>query len=1056
MNQTIFIRKLPAFMLMVVFLILLHLKGYAQEKQITGKIVGNDNPMPLRGAIIQVKNKKTATSTNEQGQYSIKANMGDVLIFKMIGFQPQEIMIGDGSIINVILRIESTKLDEVVVIGYGDKTRRDLTGSVSSISGTELLKTQPTTVDQALQGKVPGVVVQQISGQPGGGVSVQIRGLSGFSNNPPLYVVDGLQILPSTGDKGTNPLSSINPSEISSIDILKDASATAIYGAQATNGVVIITTKRGVSGPPVVSYDGYAGAQALPKYYEVMNLREYATFMNEKSAIIGYDLRPQFANPAYLGVGTDWQKALFRTALMQNHNLALTGGDARTKYYLSGTYFSQEGIALGSDFRRISSRLNLDNKTTDWLKLGVSLQLANVKENVTTSQTGVIRQALNQTPDVNVINPDGTWGGNDPNIYGATGTNPFALAKIVKDLKNRYELFGNAYAEIQFAKGLTLRNELSGNISTATEDQFDPIYTMGAYSKTSNSATYSSGKNTFYSLTNYLTYGHSFANKYNLNAMIGHESKVWEYENVSASRTNFPSNNVQAISGGDAATATNAGEKGQTAGESYFGRIDFKYNDKYNITFNVRDDGSSKFAPENRWVTTYSGAFAWKLKQENFFKDVKSIDDLKLRVGYGLQNNQNIRDYAYGSTLRTVTNSLSGNSQIIATSGNPDVKWETTKGYNVGLDVSILNRRVDFSLDAYYKRTDNLLLSLTLPLYSGMVDATGYAPGSIQSPYINIGSVSNKGIEFSINTHNIKSQNFNWKSNLTLSHNTNKILTLNTDAAALYGYAGSTAITKSTVGRSIGEYYGYETLGTYKNAEDFKKYPALPQKGGLPIPITNGSGGVWVGDIIFKDQNNDGVIDENDQVFLGSPIPKFQFGINNSFNYKNFDLNIFMSGNYGNKLYNQVRVDAENPNQNFGYFKNVGEYARIGLINPTGSAADINNVYITNPETSITRISQASGNGNERFSSKYIEDGSFIRCKSITLGYSFKENLLSKIYLKNLRLYAQVTNVFTITKYKGYDPEIGSWNPLAAGVDNGYYAQPRVFTIGANISILNK
>jgi len=1055
MNQTISIRKLPIFLWLVISMVLLHLKGYTQERQITGKIVAMEDSGPLPGATVQVKSKRTSVSANEKGQFSIRANTGDILIFKMIGFQQQEIMVGDGSIINVSLKMEHTKLDEVVVVGYGEKKRGDLTGSISSVSGADIVRTQPTTIDQALQGKVPGVVVQQISGQPGGGVSVQIRGLSGFSNNPPLYVIDGVQILPSTGDKGTNPLSSINPSEVASIDILKDASATAIYGAQATNGVVIITTKRGNSGPPQISYDGYAGGQALPKYYGVMNLREYATFMNEKGAIIGYDLRPHFANPQYLGEGTNWQEALFRTALMQNHNLSLSGGDARTKYYLSGTYFSQDGIALGSDFKRISTRLNLDSKATDWLKTGISLQLANVKENVTTSQTGVIRQALNQTPDVNVINPDGTWGGNDPNIYGATGANPFALASIVKDLKNRYELFGNAYAEIQFAKGLSLRNEVAGNFSTASEDQFDPIYTMGSYSKLANSANYSSGKNSFYSLTNYLTYWRSFG-KYNLNAMIGHESKVWENENVSAGRQNFPSNNVQAISGGDATTATNSGTKGQTAGESYFGRIDFKYEDKYNLTLNIRNDGSSKFAPENRWVTTYSGAFAWRLNQESFLKEVKAINDLKLRIGYGLQNNQNIRDYAYGSTLTTVATSLSGTAQLISANGNPNVKWETTKSYNTGLDASILDRRIQFSVDAYYKKTENLLLSLTLPLYSGMVDATGYAPGSIQSPYINIGSVSNKGIEFSLTTQNLRGKNFNWTSNLTLSHNRNEVLALNTDAAALYGYAGSTVITKSIVGRSIGEYYGYQTLGTYKNAEDFAKYPAIPQKGGLPIPITNGSGGVWVGDVIFKDQNGDGIIDESDQVFLGSPNPKIQFGINNSFNYKNFDLNIFMSGNYGNKLFNQVRVDAENPNQNFGYFRNVINYARIGLIDPTGLASDINNVYITNPETTITRISQSSGNGNERFSSKYIENGSFLRCKSITLGYSFAENFLSKIHLKSLRLYGQVTNVFTITKYKGYDPEIGSWNPLAAGVDNGYYAQPRVFTIGANISILNK
>lgn len=1035
--------------------LLLSFTAYAQTIHITGKVTGADDKQPMPSVNIYIKGTTTAVNSNTNGDYAINAKAGDILVFKFIGFVTKEVTVAKTTTINVALITESKSLNEVVVIGYGTRKRGDLTGSISSIGANDIAQAQATTIDQALQGKVPGVVVQQISGQPGGAVSVQIRGLSGFGTNTPLYVVDGIQILPGVGDNGTNPLSSINPSEIASIDVLKDASATAIYGSQGTNGVVIITTKRGMSGPPVISYDGYAGWQALPKYYSVMDLREYATFMNEKSAIIGYDLRPQFANPQYLGVGTDWQKALFRTAPMQNHNLSISGGDARTKYYLSGTFFTQDGIALGSDFARTSIRLNLENKTTDWLKIGTNLQAVNVRENVSTTANGVINQALNQTPDVEVVNPDGTWGGNDPNIYGAYGSNPFALASIVKNLRKRYEVLGSAYAEIQFTKDISLRNEVAGNFDFGIQDQFTPTYTMGQYTNKTNKATYGTTQNFFYSFTNYLNYTHYFFNKYYFNAMVGHEARLTTFENSSATRTNFPSNNVQAINSGDATTATNSGDKGQGAGEAYFGRINISYNDKYLLTATIRDDGSSKFSANDRWVATYSGAFAWKLSNEKFMKNVKPINDLKLRLGYGLTNNQNIREYAYGSTLTTVATALSGNSQLTAAFGNPDVKWETTKSYNTGLDVSILNRRIEFSVDAYYKRTDNLLLSLTLPYYSGTVDVTGYSPGAIQSPYINIGSVSNKGFEFAVTTTNIRSKNVNWKTNFTLSRNQNTILALNTDAAALYGYAGSAAITKSVVGRSVGDYYGYQTLGIYKNAADFAKYPALRQNGSGAIPITPGSGGVWVGDVIFKDVNNDGKIDGNDQTFLGSPLPLFQYGINSTFNYKNFDLTIFMAGDYGNKLYNQVKVNAENPNQNFGYFKSVLNYARIGMINASGSSSDINNVYITNPSTNIVRISQSSGNQNQIFSDKYIEDGSFLKCKSIALGYNFSEKLLSKIHLKSLRLYANVTNVFTITKYTGYDPEIGSWNPLAAGVDNGYYAQPRVFTIGANIS-LNK
>lgn len=1047
-------KRLKPGALLFIALLLLSLTSYAQGIKITGKISNSDGSRPLPGVTVKIKDSPTGTLSGADGSYAINAKTGDVLVFSFISYNTQQIYVGSSAVINVALKPSSNDLSEVVVIGYGTRKRPDLTGSISSVTAADLLKAQPTTFDQALQGRVPGVIVQQVSGQPGGDVNVQIRGLGGFLGAPPLYVIDGVQIPPNGQSaipgNGTNPLSSINPSDIASIDVLKDASATAIYGSQASNGVIIITTKKGAIGAPLISYDGYQGWQKLPKYYAVMDLPQYATFMNEKSAIIGYDMRPQFANPQYLGPGTNWQKALFRTAPMLNHNLAISGGDARTKYYISGTYFSQQGIALGSDFKRTSVKTSIDNKTTDWLKVGINLNMAHVAENVSTSNTGVILQALNQTPDVAVVNPDGTWGGNDPNIYGATGTNPFAIATIVKDFKSRYQLIGNAYAEIQFTRDLTLRNEVAGNFDFATEDYFNPSYVMGAYTKTNNNGTASSAQNFYNSISNYLTYQHTFAKKYWVNVVAGHEAQLLKSSGITATRTNFPSNNVQTISSGDATTATNTGVKGQGALEAYFGRANFTYDDRYLLTATVRRDGSSKFAEAYRWNTTYSGALAWKINHENFLKSVKAINDLKLRLGYGLVNNQNIAEYAYGSTLNTISTGLSGNSQITATTGNPNIKWETTKSYNVGLDATVLNGRISFSVDAYYRKTNNLLLSLPLPNYSGTVAAGGYAPGSVQAPYVNIGAVSNKGFEFSLSTQNIKAKNFNWNSNITFTRNINKVLALVDGTPAIYG-----TVSKTVVGRSIGEFYGYQVLGIYKNAADFAKYPALSQNGGGAIPITPGTGGVWVGDVIFKDINGDGKIDANDQTFLGSPLPKFQYGINNSFNYKNFDLNIFMAGNYGNKIYNQLKVNGDNPNQNFGYFPSVFNFAKIGLINPTGSTSDINNVYITNPSTNITRISQSSGNDNQRFSDKYIESGSFLKCKSIALGYSFSNNLLNKIKLRSLRVYVNVTNVFTITKYTGYDPEIGSWNPLAAGIDNGYYAQPRVYTVGLNVSLNN-
>jgi len=1059
-------KKIRCGMLLFIALTLLSFTGYAQSNNITGKIVSSDGSGGLAGVSIKIKDSSTGTQSGLDGTYSIKAKPGDVLLFSYLGYASQQIYVGKATVIDVSLVLSTSDLNEVVVIGYGKVQRKDLTGSISSVKANDIVETHPTTFDQALQGRVAGVVVQQVSGQPGGDVNIQIRGIGGFTNSPPLYVIDGIQIPPNaevpntTGPgsnstnptEGSNPLSSINPSDIASIEILKDASATAIYGSQASNGVVIITTKRGVSGAPTITYDGYYGWQSLSKYYDTMDLQQYATFMNEKSTVIGYDFRPQFANPQYLGPGTNWQQALFRTSPEQNHNIAISGGDARTTYYLSANYFSQQGIALGSNFQRTTVKVNIDNKTTNWLKIGTSLEMGHVNENVATSNQGVILQALNQTPDLAIKNPDGTWAGSDPNIYGAYGTNPFALATIVTDIKSRYQLYGSAYAEIQFTKDLTFRNEVSGNFDFLNEDYFDPTYTFGALPPHTPADGYSSsGQNFYEAITDYFTYSHYFnSSKLAVSATAGHEAQLLNSNSVLAARSNFVSNDVTTISSGDPTTATDGGTKSDGALEAYFGRANVTYNDKYLLTGTVRRDGSSKFGPDDRWNTSYSGAFAWKLKQESFLKNVKSITDLKLRLSYGLVNNQNIAEYAYGSTLSTVATGLSGNSQLTTTTGNPNIKWETTKEFNIGLDAGLFDNRIVFTVDAYNRKTNNLLLSLTEPYYSGTYASGGYSPGAVLAPYVNIGSVSNKGIEFSIATQNIRSKDFNWSSNIVFSQNINKVLALDPGTPAIYD-----TYTKTVVGGSIGEFYGYQTLGLYKDAADFTKYPARWQNGSGPIPITPGSGGVWVGDVIFKDNNKDGKIDANDEAPLGSPLPKFQYGINNTFNYKSIDLTVFMTGEYGNKVFNQLDVTGDDPNQNFGYFPAVLNYAKIGLINPAGSATDINNVYITNPSTNITRISQSSGDQNTIFSDRYIQSGSFLKCKSIALGYTFSKSLLSAIHIKTLRIYANVTNVFTITKYQGYDPEIGSWNPLAAGIDNGYYAQPRVISIGANLTLNN-
>jgi TonB-linked SusC/RagA family outer membrane protein len=1029
--------------------------SYAQTK-ISGTVVNQQTLAPISGATITVKKTKRFAIANETGRFSIEAVIGEVLVITAVGFEKMEVKV-TSSETNVQLQQVVNQLDNIVVIGYGRVKRKDLTGGISSISGAELRKTQPTTFDQALQGKVAGVVVQQVSGQPGGGVSIQIHGISSISgSNSPLYVIDGV-IIPPPNDpgNGSNPLNTINPSEIESIDILKDASATAIYGSQATNGVIVITTKRGSVSAPQISYEGYYGYQQIPKRLPTVNLQQLATFLNERAAVWGFDARPEFANPKYLGTGTNWQNELFRTAPMQNHSITINGGDVRTQYLFALGYFDQDGIALGSRFKRYSVRLNLDNKTTEWLKIGTSLQLANVVENVVsggTSASGVISDALGLTADIPVRNNDGTWGGVTNNsAWVQPVANPVASALINKNMNYRYQLFGNVYAEIKFTKELSLRNEVSGNFDFSRNEEFRPQTTYGKYTTPNpTSSAYSAGQNFYTVVRNYITYNKNFGTNNNLNVFAGHEANLSKSSDVSASRSDFPSNNVQSISSGDPSTARNGGSYGQGASESYFGRVNFNWLDKYLFTLNLRTDGSDKFPANNRWAGSTSGAFAWKLNNEKFLEKVKAINELKLRLGYGLTNNQGIPGNTYVTQLTTVATGLSGTSQFQSNLANPNVKWEQTKNANIGLDGTFFNWRLNFSVDVYDRYTDGLLLKVPLPRYSGTT--TDYSPGAMQAPYVNVGSMSNKGIDIRVGTTNIQNKNFNWKTDFTVSRNINKVLSLGTggEDASL-----SKQNSRTVVGQPIGTFYGYIYDGIFATADDFKNHALPADQSGNVRPISRSGGGIWYGDRMFKDLNGDGIIDTRDQTFLGSPQPKFQFGFNNSFHYKGFDVNIFFSGNVGSKVVNRLPVNQTNPLNNTNYFTGVLNYARTALINPDGDPNNVNNVYVINPTTTIVSLRNDNTNENGRFTDLQVEDASFVRCKNITVGYTVPQKLLAKAHIYSLRLYANVSNAFIITKYTGMDPEVGGWNPLESGYDGGYYPQSRVFSFGLNVK-LNK
>jgi TonB-linked SusC/RagA family outer membrane protein len=553
-----------------------------------------------------------------------------------------------------------------------------------------------------------------------------------------------------------------------------------------------------------------------------------------------------------------------------------------------------------------------------------------------------------------------------------------------------------------------------------------------------------------------LTYNHSFADKFRLTAMGAHESQLNMWRGVTVARTNFPTNTIQTVGGGDPQTATNDGYKGHSSVESYFGRLDVGYNDRYQFTGNARYDGDSRYARENRWILTYSGVLAWKINNESFFANVNNINELKLRLSSGLTNRAGGRDFAYASTLNSISTGIGGGGVAMVNNeiGNPALKWEQTQYNNIGLDGAFFNSRVSFSVDFYERKTKDLAMLISLPLYSGIA-VGGWPPGSLLAPWVNIGSMNNKGFDFRISTDNVRGKAFTWKTDLSVSHNKNRIVKLNAEGASI-----SKDYNRTVAGRSIGEFYGYVVEGVFADSTDFLGDElngilphARPVRNGAPIPVGPEFGSIWYGDLKFKDLNGDGIIDERDQKFLGSPIPKVQLGLNNTFTYKNFDLTIFFTSNIGNKVYNVTRKEHEDPQGNAAYFKNAGNYAKLALVDPNGSASDVRNVYVTNSDTEISGLRNDRTNGNQRVTDLYVEDGSFVKCKNISLGYTLPGSLTQKMHLRTLKVYASATNVFTITKYSGMDPEVGSWDPTSAGVDNGYYPQPRMITFGLNLSL---
>lgn len=1023
-----------------------------QERTVTGVVTSGTDGEALIGVSVQVKERpQVGTITDFEGRYSLQARSNETIVFSYIGFKSQEVK-ASKTVVNVELEEDSEILDEVVVVGYGTMKRSDLTGSVVSVGEDEIKQSIVTSLDQALQSKAAGVSVTQNSGTPGGGISVSIRGINSLNGNEPLYVIDGVAIS-GNNDSNSSVLSSINPSDVVSMEILKDASATAIYGSRASNGVVLITTKQGQAGKTRITYEGYYGLQQLPKKLGVMNLREYAEYQNLRAEVIGFGERAEFADISLLGEGTDWQGEIFQNASMHNHQLNISGGNDNVKYSLSAGYLQQEGIAIGSDFERFSARVNMDNKITKWLSTGLRASVAQTTQNNTIDSGNIIRTAIEQLPDTPARNPDGSWGAQAENMYGTYFSNPVAEALMRENYNRGLQMYVDFFADVTLWKGLVFRAEYAGNYYYSNTYQYTPSYDYGHYVQSSTgSRGANNGSN--WTLKTYLTYNGTFG-KHNISVMAGHEAQENSYETLYASRDNYLFNTIHELNMGDSSTAKNSSGRGSSAIESYYGRLNYGYDDRYLATFTVRGDGSSSFGPANRWGVFPSMAFAWKINNEKFLKDVKWLNNLKLRLGWGLVGNQSASSYAYGVTMASAA-SIWGTGFYAGNYPNDKLKWEETKAWNAGIDLNLFDNRVEFIFDTYLKNTDNLLMQASLP---------SYVTGIINSPWVNAGAMENKGAEFTLNTVNISKKDFTWRTGITISFNKNKITKLYTETAGLSGTIdGAQTLTYSTVGQPVGQYYGYKVIGMFKEESDFYQRDAdgnfLLDKNGNRLPVALpenqhiAKDEVWVGDYIFEDLNGDGVIDEQDRTYLGNPEPKFSYGFNNTFTYKGFDMNIFINGVYGNKLVNLFRQDFTNPMRNSNLLKEATGIAHVELIDPA-QPEEIWNVHVSNPESAtVQRLNTADGNDNNRMSSRFVEDGSYLRIKNISLGYTFPQKWTRKWHIENLRVYMNIQNAFTFTKYKGYDPEVGAYNynVLLRGVDYARYPSQRIYTVGLNLS----
>lgn len=976
--------KIALRMMLAVLLLSPMLQARAQNA-VTGKVTTPEGES-LPGVNVLLKGSVTGTITDADGNYRIQATDG-TLVFTFIGYKATEVDIAGRTEVNVTMEEDITTLEQVVVIGYGEQKKKDISTSVVVVDEKAIESRPIISAAEALQGKAAGVQVVSPSGKPGGDIQVRVRGASSLlGNNEPLYVVDGVITYDTRG---------INPQDIASFSVLKDAAATAIYGVRGANGVVIITTKRGRANTPVVRFNAYTGFSKLNKTIDILNTDQYRDLMEE---VLG----PGTVDPT-ITTNTNWPDKVFGTGTNQSYQLSFSGGNEKSQFMISGNYLDVDGIVEPAEFKRYSLRLNIDNQVKDWLKIGTSINFLNsvtedTPDNLSSGRGGVIMSALNTPPFLNIYKNDGS-GEFDPNPFQPSWENPYAYMFGTEQKAVDSRLLGNITAEAKFAKYFRYNVNLGTDINMHQWDSFtDPIRTT--YGRQQNGAAASDKKNsTMWLLENTLTFNTSFGEN-NLTALIGASAQEESFNQTYLTGTDFPADgNVKTIAGANIIGAATT-DRASLAYASFFGRINYDYQGKYLFSGALRRDAASVLA--NPWDNFPSVSAAWRISEESFFEGADFVTDLKLRVSWGKTGNSTIANYSKFGLInysrRLPTTPLSGPAATQVTYGNDDLRWEVTTQTNYAFDLVAFDGRVTLTTEVYRKVTDDLLVRVNLPtsLPISFIDT-------------NAGSMENKGVEVSLSTINVDKSDFRWNTDFNISFNKNKIIDFGLDETSVYYdgriYSNNQDVAVIRRGESLGTFWGYISDGV--------------------DPAT--------GDIIYRDLNNNGITDPQDRTVIGQGMPKFVYGLTNTLSYKSFDLSLFFQGSQGNDIFNSTRIDLE------------------GMFDSKNQSTAVLNRWT--PDNTNTNIPRAGEINNVRNSTRFVEDGSYLRLKQVTLTYNLSSSLLEKAGINKMSLYTTGQNLLTFTNYSGFDPEVNAFgrNAIVQGVDYGTYPQAKTVTFGVNI-----